>query len=266
MAKIRQYKHGEFCWHDLETARPAEAKKFYLDLFHWNTKDVPMGDGGQSYTVLTKKNENVAGLFPMPKESQSKGMNTHWNTYIAVDNIQESTKKAKSLGATLLAEPFKMGDQGYMAVIKDPTGATVNLWKSTNSEDSALVNEEGAPCWNELITQNLNQARDFYSKLFGWKIEAQKGSKVPYYVAKLGSERIGGMIETTPTLRNALPGPSTWITFFQVDACNRTAESAKKQGGTIVVEPTTAPHFGTFSLIKDPQGSVFSVMDFRKAS
>jgi predicted enzyme related to lactoylglutathione lyase len=54
----------------------------------------------------------------------------HWLAYVGVDDIQASTKRARELGATILQDVMQVGDLGWMSVLRDPTGATLALWKA----------------------------------------------------------------------------------------------------------------------------------------
>ena len=54
----------------------------------------------------------------------------NWLPYILVNDVAESTKKAKTLGATILKDVTEIPDMGWFSVISDPTGATFGLWQS----------------------------------------------------------------------------------------------------------------------------------------
>jgi predicted enzyme related to lactoylglutathione lyase len=54
----------------------------------------------------------------------------HWLAYVGVDDIQASTKRAKELGAAILQDVMQVGDFGWMSILRDPTGATLALWKA----------------------------------------------------------------------------------------------------------------------------------------
>lgn len=41
-----------------------------------------------------------------------------------------STKKAQSLGATILKDVTEVPGMGWFSIVQDPTGATLGLWKS----------------------------------------------------------------------------------------------------------------------------------------
>jgi hypothetical protein len=43
MANSAPYKHGEFCWFEVNTPDAEAAKKFYGALFGWKTQQMDMG-------------------------------------------------------------------------------------------------------------------------------------------------------------------------------------------------------------------------------
>jgi len=46
-----------------------------------------------------------------------------------VDDIQASTQKAKSLGATIMADVTEIPGIGWFSILIDPTGAALGLFK-----------------------------------------------------------------------------------------------------------------------------------------
>ena len=52
-----------------------------------------------------------------------------WVPYVLVGDVAASTEKAKSLGATVLADVTEIPDMGWFSMILDPTGAAFALWK-----------------------------------------------------------------------------------------------------------------------------------------
>jgi predicted enzyme related to lactoylglutathione lyase len=55
-------------------------------------------------------------------------------SYVGVDDIEASTKKARELGAQVLLDVTEVGSFGWMSVISDPTGATLALWKGKSQK------------------------------------------------------------------------------------------------------------------------------------
>jgi predicted enzyme related to lactoylglutathione lyase len=58
------------------------------------------------------------------------GAPSSWLAYVEVDDINAATKKAKSLGATIMKDVTQVMDMGWLSIIVDPTGAMLGLWKT----------------------------------------------------------------------------------------------------------------------------------------
>lgn len=97
-----------------------KSKKFYAGLFDWKMEDIP------EYTIINVGEGTGGGIMqnPMPEDGDS------WLPYILVDDINASTEKAASLGATIVKEVTEIPDMGWFSVIVDPTGAAFGLWQS----------------------------------------------------------------------------------------------------------------------------------------
>jgi predicted enzyme related to lactoylglutathione lyase len=110
---------------ELNTTDPDKARAFYGKLFDWKLNDVPMESGG-TYTMIEVGGGTGGGLMkhPMP------GAPSTWLAYVQVDDIRAATDKARSLGATIAKDVTEVPGAGWFAVIVDPTGAALGLWKS----------------------------------------------------------------------------------------------------------------------------------------
>ena len=117
---------GTFCWNELMTGDVEAAKKFYTSLLGWQTEDVDMGECG-TYTVLKVGEQQIGGMFQMAGE-QFEGVPSHCMSYIAVEDVDASTRQAEELGATVCMPPSDIPDTGRFSVITDPTGATIALF------------------------------------------------------------------------------------------------------------------------------------------
>jgi predicted enzyme related to lactoylglutathione lyase len=114
-----------FVHQELNTTDVDKAKKFYGQLFDWKLEDVPMGGHG-TYTIIKVGEGTVGGIMKHPVA----GAPSSWLAYVAVDDIQAATAKAKSLGATVMQDVMEVMDVGWMSVLIDPTGAPIALWKA----------------------------------------------------------------------------------------------------------------------------------------
>ena len=95
--------------------------------------------------------------------------------------------------------------------------------------------------WFEIPADNIERARRFYGKLFGWKIDKFPGpSAKPYWLIDTGTDdasRNGGMMERQ--------FPDHTITnYVGVPSVDQAAAKVKKLGGRICMEKTAVPQMG----------------------
>lgn len=115
--------HGTFCWNELLTRDVDAASSFYTTLFGWSVEEMDMGPAG-TYHIMKAGDTQVGGIMKLPAPEAPPC----WLSYIAVDDVDAHTEKAKGLGATVCCEPTDIPNIGRFAVITDPTGATVALF------------------------------------------------------------------------------------------------------------------------------------------
>ena len=254
MTEFKEYAHGTFNWVDLVTADAGEAKKFYNQLFGWDFVDIPVGPD-MVYTMCKKGDKNVAALYQM--ESDMQGMPPHWVSYVSVDNVDNVAKKEKSSGGTVLAEPMDVMESGRMAMIQDPTGATVALWQAGEHIGADVCNEPGALSWNELLTNDPETAIQFYTSVFGWGSHTADMGGFDYTAFLVGERSNAGMMKIREEWGDM---PSNWSVYFAVENCDASAEKAKSLGGTVVMSPSDIPQVGRFTLIQDPQGAFLTLI------
>jgi uncharacterized protein len=108
---------------ELNTQDVPKAKKFYSELFAWKMEDMPMENG--TYTLIQVGEGTGGGLMqhPMP------GAPSMWLSYVLVDDVDASTRKVKALGGTVMKDKTEVPGMGWLAIIIDPTGAMLGLWK-----------------------------------------------------------------------------------------------------------------------------------------
>jgi predicted enzyme related to lactoylglutathione lyase len=114
---------------ELATTDLAKAKAFYGALFDWKLDDMPMGP--DTYTMVGV-GENAYGIGGGMMKVPMPGMPSAWLSYVAVDDVAAVVAKAKSLGAKVLKDVTPVPGYGSLAVIADPTGAVIGLWKPDN--------------------------------------------------------------------------------------------------------------------------------------
>src|SRR5262249_51050872 len=142
MAEVSTITAGAFCWPELSTTDQKAAVAFYRNLFGWGLEDAPVGPG-ETYSMFSIRGKHVSAAYTMRPEEKAMGAPPHWNSYVAVVNVDESTKKAKTLGAKVFAEPFDVMDAGRMSVLQDPAGAVVSLWQAKKHTGAQVVGATG---------------------------------------------------------------------------------------------------------------------------
>lgn len=106
----------------------------------------------------------------------------------------------------------------------------------------------------ELNTTDLAKAKDFYGKLFAWKLEEAPMPGGSYTMIKVGEGTGGGM------LKHPMPGaPSTWLAYVLVDDIAASTQKAKSLGATVVKDVTEIPGAGWLSIIVDPTGAALGL-------
>lgn len=122
-------------------------------------------------------------------------------------------------------------------------------------------NQNGAFSWHELLTENVEAAKQFYSELLGWKTEDVPMESGTYTIVKVSDEQVGGIM-TMPPQAKELGAPPNWGTYITVDDVDATAARANELGATALVPPTDIPGVGRFSTIQDPQGAIVSIITY----
>ena len=78
------------------------------------------------YTMIDVGGGTGGGIM----KQMMPGAPSAWMPYVGVDDIHAATKKAKSLGATILRDVTEVKDMGWLSIFTDPTGAMIGMWQS----------------------------------------------------------------------------------------------------------------------------------------
>lgn len=252
------YPQGVFCWAELCTHNWQEGKAFYTALFEWGSDDQPIGDD-EYYTMLQKQGDDIAAMYQMPKEQVADSIPSYWLTYIAVDDVDACAMKAQELGAKIIAGPHNVMDAGRMLMLKDPAGATVALWQGKEHIGCKRPCELNTPYWHEMATRDSETSRHFYCELLGWQSEIKPMEGMDYTLFLVAGKPVAGMLQMTDEWPQDVP--PHWMIYFAVDNCDSYVKKVASLGGQVCVPATDIPDVGRFSVICDPQGAVFSIIE-----
>jgi predicted enzyme related to lactoylglutathione lyase len=245
--------HGQFIWYELTTPEPAAAKAFYPAFTGWGM--LPFDN---DYSMWTTGGQPHAGLFTMTQELRSQGVPPNWLGYVEVTNVDDAAALAKSLGATLLHGPADIPDVGRFAVIQDPQGVVIGIYKSatgtTGWNGTPVV---GRISWHELMTPDHAKAFEFYRRLFGWEklSEMDMGGGLMYLIFGKGSAMYGGMFSMTGEFAKMHP---FWLYYIHVKDVPKAVSIATKGGAMLHRGPMDIPG-GVIAILGDPQGAGFAL-------
>lgn len=259
MPTVSGYPQGAPSWADLATSDEQGALSFYSQLFGWTDDPEEMPEGAGFYHMQRLGEEAIVGISQQQPEEAQMGVPPHWNTYLAVDDLDATAAQVKDAGGAVIAEPFDVMDAGRMAVVQDPTGGMVSLWQKKEHIGSTLRGEPGSIGWQELNTTDPDRAATFLTTLLG--VETPKedmGEGNVYTLIRAGGEDAGGIRQITPEMGEM---PPHWLVYFAVEDADAAVEQVKSLGGQVLMEPIDIPP-GRFAVVADPQGAFFAVMKF----
>lgn len=246
-----------FVWYELMTTDPAAAKAFYSQVVGWTAADSGMPD--MEYTLLSAGSHQIAGLMALPPEACATGVPPNWTGYVAVADVDAKAADMQAAGGQVLHPPHDIPGVGRFAVMADPQGAVICLFKdsSNTAYTPPPADMAGTVGWHELIAADGAAAWDFYSQMFGWtKAEAMDmGPMGVYQLFAAGSHPIGGMMTKPPEV----PVPC-WLYYFNTDAIDAAIGRVTAGGGKVIHGPMEVPGGSWIVQCTDPQGAVFALV------
>jgi uncharacterized protein len=252
MPEMTSYRHGTPSWVDVSSTDLDETKAFYQGLFGWDALD--FGPEAGNYGFFLKDGRDVAGFGPT-----MGGAPPAWSTYIKVDDVDAAAAKIPDAGGTVVAGPMDLpNDAGRMVYITDSAGAFYGLYQPRQHIGSALVNEEGAFLWNELVSTDLVKSLAFLNTVVGNDSEEMASSGGNYFLIKADGRLVAGAMPMSADWPAGTP--SHWATYFMTDDVDGKAERAKSLGGSVIAEPNDMPGVGRMAVLLDSTGAIFSIM------
>ncbi|MFD7087594.1 VOC family protein [Streptomyces sp. NPDC059892] len=112
----------------------------------------------------------------------------------------------------------------------------------------------GSPVWIDLGTPDLDSATAFYRGIFGWEFVSAGPHTGGYGLFQLNGRTAAGAMPVEPG-----QAPPSWSLYFQTPDADATAESVRRNGGSVVFEPMDVMDLGRMAVFTDPSGAGFSV-------
>jgi predicted enzyme related to lactoylglutathione lyase len=127
---------------------------------------------------------------------------------------------------------------------------------SINAQPSS-AHQTGSFVWFDLLSEDVDAARAFYSALFGWHIQPSDDDGT-YLMIHNGSRAIGGIVAHEN--RDPQAVESLWIGSLSVEDVDRAAAAVRNHGGKVLEEPLNAMPRGRMALVSDPAGAVLALL------
>jgi predicted enzyme related to lactoylglutathione lyase len=252
-----------FVWYELMTTDTAAAESFYRQAVGWNAADAGMP--GVKYTIVSAGSTGIGGLMALPDDAKARGVPPNWTGYVGVADVDAMAERVRAAGGSIHHPPGDIPGVGRFAVVADPHGAVLCLFKGNRDEQPPQppAGTPGTIGWHELYADDLDAAWGFYSTLFGWtKADAiDMGPEMGVYqlFVAAGPEPIGGMMKRPPQVPMAC-----WLYYVNVDAIDAAVERVTAGGGKVVNGPMEVPGGSWIAQCVDPQGAMFAMVAPRR--
>ena len=116
------------------------------------------------------------------------------------------------------------------------------------------MNEHAMSVWSELMTTEVEKAKDFYSRTLGVTFTQFDDS---YHIAMVNGKPAWGIMDMT---KRPPDGPSGWFTYLAVDDVDQRVKQAEAAGGELCMPVFDVPTVGRIAILRDPTGALIGWM------
>ena len=111
----------------------------------------------------------------------------------------------------------------------------------------------------EIPADNIDRAKSFYSKLFGWEIQEIPG--MDYWIITTSGEKAvgGGMMKRQNSQQQI-------INYIDVPSIDNYVAEIQKMGGKIILPKTAVPEMGYFAIYLDTEKNTFGIWEDNKGA
>jgi uncharacterized protein len=243
---------GNFVWYEHLTHDPKAAIAFYTEVMGWKTQ--PFAEN-TDYTMWVGSQGPLGGVMKLPEEAVKMGAPPHWMGNVIVDDVDATVAQVKSLGGKVYKEPADIPTVGRFAVIADPQGASMAVFKPFGDMEKHEV-KEGEVCWNELYAADPEAALAFYEKIFGWKVlqTMDMGDMGKYRIFGQGETQYGGVMKVPQPQM-----PPSWCYYVETGDLDAAVARSTSKGAKIMMGPMPVPSGGRVAILTDPQGAAYAL-------
>jgi predicted enzyme related to lactoylglutathione lyase len=277
MTVPRTYPEGVSCWIDIEQADVEAAARFYGGLFDWTYVERTTPETELRYFIAQLDGEDVAGIGQISASDDSPAHPASWNTYIAVENVDDAAARLVAAGGRVTEPPSSVGEAGRTASCVDPEDVPFRLWQPLNRRGAQLTNTPGTWNFSDLHTANPEASVAFYTQVFGWQFEdlgfatmiRQPGygehlaatSDPDIYQRQSGDKVPPGFADAIGWLVSLPNGEQPhWHVTFAVGDRDKAAATAEELGARVLSSDDTM--WTREAQIRDPQGAFCTLSQY----
>jgi predicted enzyme related to lactoylglutathione lyase len=259
---VRERLAGKIVWHDLITSKPADAKRFYGELFGWEFEDLGLDFGfgnTLNYTLIRHQGMLIGGMVDANRLDDVGDADvdrvSQWVILMSVDNADAAVAAVAGSGGKVLTPPTDFVDRGRLALVEDSQGAAIALLETRDGDPPDQPPVIGGFLWDELWTVDTDKAAGFYQQVSGLKLGEREleGGAVYRYLTDGDTPRVG-----------LLPRPvneiePVWVSYVRVADAAAVTDRVESLGGTVLAPPQPRAVGGQVALIADPSGAGIAI-------
>lgn len=121
--------------------------------------------------------------------------------------------------------------------------------------------DTGAPIWIDLGTTDMEAAKSFYDRLFGWNFTGTGEDFGGYHMVDVGVP-VGGAAPNVNANGELDPSMPAWFTtYLKVDDADAAVAAVAEHGGHVFVQPMQVGDMGSMAIVAAPSGAAFGLWE-----
>jgi uncharacterized protein len=258
---------GSFIWYELMTTDPDAAARFYEPIVGWKIEahsDPQSASEGMDYRMIVRSDGgNAGGVLKLTEQMSQGGARPCWIGYLYVTDVDAAVAAIVADGGQSLMPGMDI-DVGRIAMVTDPQGVphyVMTPKPPAGKEDMASdVYDRWAEqrvSWNELYSPDLEAAKAFYAKHYGFEFNETMpmGPMGDYCFIDHGGQTIGAMMQKPEQVPVGM-----WNLYIRVPEIEQAVAQIKDLGGQVFNGPMEVPGGDWIINGTDPQGAMFSLV------
>jgi uncharacterized protein len=113
--------------------------------------------------------------------------------------------------------------------------------------------------WNELMTRDVERAKEFYADTLGWSYDTMPMPEGgAYTIAMVGDEPVAGIFDISdPQYKDV---PEAWMAYIAVDDVDARVKKATRAGAKVMKPAFDVPDVGRIVILTEPGGAAIGWM------